>query len=166
MRWTVFSALGVILPQVLVKVPVIGDQKYFCHLTHAHFVARSWEDSPRKGISWTQLAFRQPSFSRLSSKPRCPITFGLCSFCSSFPQRSAEMAPGSKVGQELILLNHRSEHVVQLPTDETSRKHFLPPVHASLSQRDKGKADGLAPWRGKYPGTARPGQGHGDGEDF
>ena len=76
------------------------------------------------------------------------------------------MAPGSKVGQELILLNHRSEHVVQLPTDETSRKHFLPPVHASLSQRDKGKADGLAPWRGKYPGTAGAGQGNGDGEDF
>lgn len=53
--------------------------------------------------------------------------------------------------EELILLNHRSEHVVQLPTDETSRKHFLPPVHASLSQGDKGKADGLAPARGKYP---------------
>lgn len=121
----------------------------------------------RKGISWTQLAFRQPSFSRLFSKPRCPITFGLCSFCSSFPQRSADMAPGRKVGQEeLILLNHRSEHVVQLPTDETSRKHFLPPVHASLSQGDKGKADGLAPARGKYPGAARAGQGNGDGKDF
>lgn len=77
-----------------------------------------------------------------------------------------EMAPGSKVGQELILLNHRSEHVVQLPTDETSRKHFLPPVHASLSQRDKGKADGLAPERGKYPWAAGAGQGNGDGKDF
>lgn len=41
----------------------------------------------------------------------------------------------------MIFLNHRSEHVVQLPKGETSRKYFLPPVHASLGQGDKGKAD-------------------------
>ena len=125
-----------------------------------------WENL-EKGDFLDSAGFPSALLSRLSSKPRCPITFGLCSFCSSFPQRSADMAPGRKVGQEeLILLNHRSEHVVQLPTDETSRKHFLPPVHASLSQGDKGKADGLAPARGKYPGAARAGQGNGDGQDF
>lgn len=42
-------------------------------------------------------------------------------------------------GQRLILLNHKSEHIVLLPTAKTSRKHCLPPDHTGPRQRNKRK---------------------------